>query len=295
MPLFIFKETGEYYSKNNGVEIMRPLWKGAVSFGLVYVPVKMYAATERKNVKFNYLHEKCKTPIQYRRYCPYCDTEVANEEIVKGYEYEKGQYVVVREEDFEHLPGESSRSINIVDFVDLKDIDPLYFDKGYYLAPGEGGQRVYELLKKSMQDTGKVAVAKVVIRNKESLAALRVAEGVLTMSTMYYPDEVRKPVAIPELEYRVDIHDNELKMAVNLISNLSAPFSPEKYTDEYRQQLMEVIQAKVAGEGVELPPTRETEKVVDLMSALKASIDLAKQERGGKRKKAQGDKKAAGA
>ena len=274
---------------------MRPLWKGAVSFGLVYVPVKMYAATERKNVKFNYLHEKCKTPIQYRRYCPYCDTEVANEEIVKGYEYERGQYVVIREEDFEHLPGESSRSINIVDFVDLKDIDPLYFDKGYYLAPGEGGQRVYELLKKSMQDTGKVAVAKVVIRNKESLAALRVAEGVLTMSTMYYPDEVRKPAAIPELEYRVDIHDNELKMAVNLISNLSAPFSPQKYTDEYRQQLMEVIQAKAAGEGVELPPTRETEKVVDLMSALKASIDLAKQERGGKRKKAQGDKKAAGA
>ncbi len=293
MPGFFFLARG-YYTKNNGVNSMRPLWKGAVSFGLVYVPVKMYAATERKNIKFNYLHDKCKTPIQYRRYCPYCDTEVSNEEIVRGYEYEKGKYVVMKEEDFENLPGENTKSINIVDFVDLKDINPLYFDKGYYLAPGEGGQKVYELLKKSMQETGKVAVAKVVIRNKESLAALRVDDGVLTMSTMFYPDEVRKPTGIPELEYNVDIHENELKMAVNLINNLSAEFAPEKYTDEYRQQLMEVIQAKVAGEGVEVPPTPETDKVVDLMTALKASIDLAKQERGGPKKKGATAKKAAG-
>ena len=270
---------------------MRPLWKGAVSFGLVYVPVKMYAATEKKNIKFNYLHEKCKTPIQYRRYCPYCDTEVANEEIVRGYEYEKGKYVIMKEEDLEHLPGENTRSINIVDFVDLKDIDPLFYDKGYYLSPGEGGQKVYELLKKSMQETGKVAVAKVVIRNKESLAALRMADGVLTMSTMFYPDEVRKPAAIPELDYKVDVHDNELKMAVNLINNLSAEFQPEKYTDDYREQLMEVIQAKVAGEGGEVAPVPQTDKVVDLMSALKASIDLAKQDRGDKKKKEAGARK----
>ncbi|GAB6157631.1 Ku protein [Desulfotomaculum varum] len=258
---------------------MRPLWKGAVSFGLVYVPVKMYAATERKSVKFNYLHEKCKTPIQYRRYCPFCNTEVANEEIVKGYEYEKGKYVVLKEEDFEHLPDENTRSINIVDFVDLSDIDPLYYDKGYYLAPAEGGQKVYELLKKSMQETGKVAVARVVIRSKESLAILRVAQGVLAISTMFYPDEVRKPLAIPELDYQVDVHENELKMAVNLINNLSAPFQPDKYTDRYREGLMEVIQAKVAGEEVATAPAPQIDKVVDLMSALKASIELAKQER----------------
>jgi DNA end-binding protein Ku len=270
---------------------MRPLWKGAVSFGLVYVPVKMYAATEKKNVKFNYLHEKCKTPIQYKRFCPYCDTEVVNEEIVRGYEYEKGKYVVLKEEDFENLPGETTRSINIVDFVDLTDIDPLYFEKGYYLSPGEGGQKVYELLKRSMQETGKVAVAKVIIRNKESLAALRVADGTLTMSTMFYPDEVRKPKAIPELDYQVSLHDNELKMAVNLINNLSSEFEPEKYTDEYREQLMEVIQAKVAGAGVEVVPSPQAEKVVDLMSALKASIDLAKQEKGANKKKAEGTKK----
>ncbi|MDO7787086.1 non-homologous end joining protein Ku [Desulforamulus aquiferis] len=273
---------------------MRPLWKGAVSFGLVYVPVKMYAATEKKNIKFNYLHEKCKTPIQYRRYCPYCDAEVENEQIVKGYEYEKGKYVVIRDEDFEHIPGEATRSINIIDFVNLTDIDPLFFDKGYYLAPGDGGQKVYELLKKSMDETGKVAIAKVVIRNKESLAALRIADGILTMSTMFYPDEVRKPTGIPELDYNVSIHDNELKMAVNLINNLSAAFQPEKYTDEYRQGLMEVIQAKVAGEGVEVAAVPQTEKVVDLMAALKASIELAEQERGTVKKKGT-RKKAAGA
>lgn len=272
---------------------MRPLWKGAVSFGLVYIPVKMYAATEKKNIKFNYLHDKCKTPIQYRRYCSYCDSEVPNEEIVKGYEYEKGKYVVIRDEDFENLPGDNSRSINIVDFVDLKDIDPIYFDKAYYLSPADGGQKVYELLKKSMEETGKVAVAKVVIRNKDSLAALRIADGILTMSTMFYPDEVRKPTAIPELDYQVSIHDNEIKMAVNLINNLSAAFQPEKYTDEYRQQLMEVIQAKVAGEEVEVAPTPEADKVVDLMSALKASIDLAREERDGKKKKGGRPRKAA--
>ncbi|GAB6180647.1 Ku protein [Desulfotomaculum defluvii] len=271
---------------------MRPLWKGAVSFGLVYVPVKMYAATEKKNIKFNYLHEKCKTPVQYRRYCPYCDTEISNEEIVKGYEYEKGKYVVMKDEDFESLPVESTRSINIVDFVDLSDIDPVYFEKAYYLAPGEGGQKVYELLKKSMQETGKVAIAKVVIRNKESLAAIRVADGILSISTMFYPDEVRKPQGIPELDYKIEIHDNELKMAVSLINNLSATFQPEKYTDDYRQQLLEVIQAKIAGEEVETVPTAQTDKVVDLMSALKASIDLAQQERDNKNKKDALKKKA---
>lgn len=271
---------------------MRPLWKGAISFGLVYVPVKMYTATERKNIKFNYLHDQCKTPIEYRRFCPTCNVEVANEHIVRGYEYEKGKYVIMKEEDFAHLPGEDTRNINIVDFVDLKEIDPLYFDKGYYLAPGEGGQRVYELLRKSMEETGKAAVAKVVIRNKESLAVIRVAEGVVTMSTMFYPDEVRKPSLINELDYQVDIHDNELKMAVNLINNLSAAFAPDKYTDEYRGQLMEVIQAKVSGEGLATPAAAQTEKVVDLMTALKASIDLAQKERGQTGKKVRSRKKA---
>lgn len=260
---------------------MRPLWKGAVSFGLIYVPVKMYAATEKKDVKFNYLHEKCKTPIQYRKYCPYCETEINTAEIVRGYEYERGKYVIIREEDFERLPGETTRSIEIIDFVELSEIDPVYYDRPYYLAPGEGGQKVYELLKRSMRDAKKVAVARVVIRSKESLAALRVAGDTLVMSTMFYPDEVRRPGMIEELNYQADLHENEVKMAVNLIENLSSEFNPEKYNNEYRKALTEMIQAKIAGEAVEAPARPETAKVVDLMSALKASIELAKEERSG--------------
>ncbi|WP_031514374.1 Ku protein [Desulfofalx alkaliphila] len=266
---------------------MRPLWKGAVSFGLVYVPVKMYAATENKDIKFNYLHEKCKTPVKYRRFCPQCESEVPMEEIVKGYEYQKGRYVVINEEDFARLPGGTSKSIDILDFVNFSDIDPVFFEKSYYLAPGDGGQKVYHLLKTAMEKTGKVAVAKVVVRTKPSLALLRVTANTVMMSTMFYPDEVRQADNIPELNYSVDLHENELKMAVNLISSLSSDFKPEKYTNEYRQALMEVIQAKVAGDEVEVPKEANKEKIVDLMSALKASIDLAKEERGRGKKKTQ--------
>lgn len=199
---------------------MRPLWKGAVSFGLVYVPVKLYAATEQKDIRFNYLHQKCKTPIQYRRYCPQCQTEVPMDEIVRGYEYEKGSYVIMSEEDFGSTGGDGGRNINIMDFVNLADIDPIYFEKAYYLAPAEGGAKVYELLKRAMGETGKVAVARVVIRNRESLAALRVSGNTLVMSTMHYPDEVRQAAALPELNYQVNLHENEVKMAVSLINNL---------------------------------------------------------------------------
>lgn len=259
---------------------MRSMWKGAVSFGLVYVPVKLYAATEQKDIRFNYLHEKCKTPVQYRRFCPYCQSEVSMEEIVRGYEYEKGKYVVLKEDDFEKLEETGGgRNVEILDFVDLAEIDPIYFEKAYYLAPGDGGAKVYELLKRAMNETGKVAVARVVIRSREALAALRVSGNTLVMSTMHYPDEIRQANALPEMNYQVNLHENEVKMAVSLISSLSAEFRPEKYTDTYRQGLMEVIQAKIAGEAIETPAKPETGKVVDLMEALKASIDLAREER----------------
>jgi DNA end-binding protein Ku len=260
--------------------MMRPIWIGAISFGLVFVPVKLYAATEQKDIRFNYLHEKCKTPVQYRRFCPYCQTEVIMEEIVKGYEYEKGKYVVLKEEDFENLSGgEGGRSIEILDFVNLAEIDPVYYEKAYYLAPSEGGAKVYELLRRAMGDTGKVAVARVVIRSRQSLAAIRVSGNVLVMSTMHYPDEIRQAGVIPEMNYQVTLHENEVKMAENLIGSLSAEFRPDKYSDTYREALMEVIQGKITGEAVEVPARPETGKVVDLMDALKASIDLAKQER----------------
>lgn len=265
---------------------MRPLWKGAVSFGLVYVPVKMYSATEKKDVRFNYLHDKCKTPVQYRRYCPYCDVEVSPDELVKGYQYEKGKYVVIKDEELENLPGEGTKSIDIMDFVDLSDIDPVYYDRPYYLAPGDGGEKVYELLKRAMAETSKVAIARVIIRSKESLAALRVTDNVVVMSTMHYPYEVRDSRQLQELNYKVNLHDNEVKMAVNLIESLSSDFEPQKYTNQYREALMETIQAKIAGEEVEVPARPDTEKVVDLMSALKASIEMAKQ--GGENRQAKG-------
>lgn len=259
---------------------IRPIWKGAISFGLVYVPVKLYAATEQKDVKFNYLHEKCKSPVQYRRFCPHCQVEVPMEEIVRGYEYEKGKYVIIDEGDFEKLAGANSgRSIEIMDFVNLEEIDPVYYEKAYYLAPGDGGAKVYELFRRAMVDTGKVAVARVIIRNKQALAAIRESKNILMMCTMHYPDEIRPAGALPELSYRVDLHDNEVKMAVNLINSLSAEFQPEKYNDTYRQALMDVIQARIAGEAVAVPEKAEAGKVVDLMEALKASIELAREER----------------
>lgn len=259
---------------------MRPLWKGAISFGLVYVPVKLYAATEQKDIRFNYLHGKCKTPVQYRRFCPYCETEVPMEEIVRGYEYEKGKYIVFEEEDFGKLATAGGKSIEILDFVNLAEIEPIYYQKAYYLTPGDGGAKVYELLKQAMFETGKVAVARVVIRSREVLAALRVSGKTLVMSTMHYPDEIRQANVLPELNYNVNLPENEVKMAVNLVSSLSSEFKPEKYTDTYRQGLMEVIQAKIAGAEIAAPVKPEAGKVVDLMEALKASIDLAREERG---------------
>ncbi|MDA8334570.1 MAG: Ku protein [Peptococcaceae bacterium] len=258
---------------------MRAIWKGAVSFGLVYVPVRLYAATEQKDLKFNYLHEKCRTPVQYRRYCRYCGTEVPPEEIVKGYEYEKGKYVVLNETDFEKTAVNGGRNIEILDFVDQGDIDPVYYEKAYYLAPGDGGAKVYELLRRAMEEAGKVAVSRVMIRSRRSLAAIRVGAGTLVMSTMHYPDEIRPAATLPELNYQVGLHENEIKMAVNLIHSLAAEFKPEKYTDTYRQALLEAIQAKIAGEALQEPVQSEPGRVVDLMEALKASIEMAKEER----------------
>ncbi|MCL4441601.1 MAG: Ku protein [Firmicutes bacterium] len=276
---------------------MRNLWKGAISFGLVHVPVKLYSATERKDIKFSYLHEKCKTPIKYQKLCPTCNTEVPMEEVVRGYEYEKGKYVILRDEDFENIPLESSKTVEILNFVKLSEIDPVYFDKSYYLAPGDGGQKAYELLKQAMRDSNKVAVAKVVIRSKESLAALRVYNDVIVMETMFYPEEIRATHLMPEIDYKVQIHDNEVKMATGLIDSLTQPFRPEQYQNRYRNALNELITSKITGEEIEVAPRVEPGKVVDLMEALKASIQMAKEEKNrsrekGKRKTAKGEKSA---
>lgn len=259
---------------------MRTLWKGAVSFGLVNIPVKMYVATENKDIKFNYLHQECMSPVQYRKYCPRCDRELNSEEIVRGYEYQKGNYVVINEADLERIPLENTKTIDILDFVNLQQVDPIYFDKSYYLEAAPGGEKAYSLLIEAMTQTEKVAIARVIIRTKQSLAALRVKDKVLLMETIFYPDEIRSPAGLsPGLEAD-KLHENEVKMAVSLIDNLSVDFEPGKYHDEYRQALRELIDAKIVGkEVVSAPAVSDKGKVVDLMEALQASVKLAEESR----------------
>lgn len=257
---------------------MKTLWKGAVSFGLVNIPVKMYTATERKDIKFNYLHKECMSPIKYQKFCPNCDREIAADEIVRGYEYQTGSYVIMTEEDMERIPLENTKTIDILDFVDLNQVDPVYFDKTYYLEASQGGEKAYSLLINAMQQTGKVAIAKVLIRSKQSLAALRVKETVLVMETIFYPDEIRSYASLNTGMDAVKLHENEIKMAVNLIQNLSTDFDPSKYQDEYRQAIREIIDAKIAGQEIAThTPAADKGNVVDLMAALKASIEMSKQ------------------
>lgn len=254
---------------------MRSMWKGAISFGLVHIPIKLYSATEKKDIKFNLLHEKCKSPIQYRKFCPVCNAEVPLNEIVKGYEYEEGKYVIMKEDELEGT-GEKSKAIVIVNFVDLSDIDPVYFDKSYYLAPTEGGQKAFELLRRSLEKTDKVAIAKITIRTKDSLAAIRAYKNNILLETMFYPDEIRSTNELSELKYNVTLHDNELKMAESLINSLSEEFVPANMKNEYRIAIEERIEKKIAGAEISVPPGVEN-KVVDLMEALKASIKAAKE------------------
>ncbi len=267
-------------------EIMRALWKGAITFGLIYVPVKMYAATDKKDVKFNYLHARCNTPLRYVRYCPQCAGEVKTEEIVRGYEYEKGHYITVTEDELAGLSGEKNRSVAIMDFVESQKIDPVYYDRSYYLGPGEGGKKVYELLRQAMLETSRVAVALITIRNRESLAVIRPTDRALILETMFYADEVRAVEQVEEIGGHANLHENEIKMAVNLIDNLSIDFEPGKYTSTYREKVNAMLQAKIAGDTVvDKPAVPVAENVVDLMAALQASIEIAKEERVNRKKR----------
>ncbi len=260
---------------------VRTLWKGAISFGLVHIPIRVYPATENKNVRFRMLHRECKTPIRYVKWCPTCEREVAPEEIVNGYEYERGQFVVLEDEDFERLPAVESKVIDIVDFVDLAEIDPIYYDKTYYLEPGEGGAKAYALLRQAMLQTGRIAIARVAVRTRQSLAAIRVFDGtVLLMETMYWPDEIRSYHGLEGLALQPAFHENEVRMADMLVGSLTAPFDPSKYTDQYRAALHEAIRAKVEGRQVFEYREPEAAKVIDLMEALRASVEAAQATRG---------------
>lgn len=270
---------------------MRTIWKGAISFGLVNIPIRLSTATSKKNIRFKLLHKECNTPVDTKRYCPKCDQEVDYQELVKGYEYEDNKFVVLRDEDFDNIPVKSTKTIDIVDFVKLEEIDPVYYIKTYYLSPAEGGEKPYLLLKRAMEKTNKVAITKITIRNKESLAVIRVMNNALALETMYFADEVRSAdeLGINEMEEKISISDKEEKLAVEIVNNLTAEFKPEKYTDEYREKLMRIIREKIEGKEVEIPETvTEENKVLDLMERLKASVEASEEKKEKKVKKKTG-------
>jgi DNA end-binding protein Ku len=268
----------------------RAMWKGAISFGLVSVPVGLYTSTEEKTLRFNQLHDEDFGRIKMQRVCSKCGEMVDFEHIVKGYEYEKDKYVVMTDEDFDAVPVESSRAIDIVQFVDLADIDPIYYKKSYYLLPEESGLKAYTLLRRAMEEDGRVAIAKVAFREKEHLAALRFKDNVFVLETMYWPDEIRA-ADFDILDKRVQVRDNEVQMAKSLIDNLTEPFKPEKFKDEYREALLEIVEKKVAGEEIEVVPEPEPTKVVDLMEALKASVEQTKKKAAPKKAAAAGQRR----
>jgi DNA end-binding protein Ku len=249
----------------------KTIWKGAISFGLVTIPVRVYTATEEKSLRFNQLHAKDQGRIRYRRTCSVCGEEVPWEEIVRGYEYEKDHYVVLTEEELERGI-RSARTIDILKFVPADEIDPIYWKQPYYLVPEPTGAKAYALLREALGSDGIVALAKVALRDKEHLATLRLRDGVFVLETMYWPDEIR-PASFEELETTPEVRPQELKMARSLIENMTDHFDPDEFHDEYREKLQRIVEAKVAGQEVAVAEEPGTATVVDLMEALRASVE----------------------
>jgi len=260
----------------------RPVWSGTISFGLVAIPVKLFNATSKKSVSFNQLDERTMSRIRYRKVSDDSGDEVPDEHIIKGFEVSKGRYVVVDPDELEPFIPAATRSVDLEEFVDLGEIDPVYFDNAYYVAP-DANPKPYVLLARAMEEAGKVAIARFVMRNKQHTAAIRAQDGKLMMSTLAYADEVVDPGSIDELAglEDVDVSAKEVKMAESLVASLTDHFAPEKYHDDYRDQVLDLIAKKAAGEDFELPEaTTEKPKIVDLMAALEASVEAAKTARG---------------
>jgi len=266
---------------------MHTMWKGSISFGLVNIPIKLHAATEDKDIKLRQLHKKCHSPIKYEKKCPVCEVEVNQEEIVKAYEYTKGKFVVLDEEDFEKLKKENEdKAVEIIDFVKIEEIDPIYFDRSYYMSPGDGGSKAYSLLRKALEESDKVGLAKIIIRSKEQMAVIRVFESTLVMETIHYPDEVRNTIDVPNIPSEDKVTKKELDTAILLIDQLTSNFEPEKYTDEYRTALLELIEMKRSGKEIISTVDKEAPtNVTDLMAALQASIEKTKPKQSSSKKK----------
>ncbi|MCZ8532495.1 Ku protein [Psychrobacillus psychrodurans] len=269
---------------------MHTVWKGSISFGLVNIPIKLHAATENKDIKLRQLHKDCHTPISYEKVCEGCKQEVKNEDIVKAYEYSKNKFVILDAEELEKLKKENEdKAVEIIDFVKLEEIDPIYFERSYFMSPDSGGGKAYSLLREALHESGKIGVAKIMIRSKEQLAIVRVYKETLIMETIHFPDEVRNTADVPNIPSEQTVVKKELDTALMLVDQLTTAFEPEKYTDEYRTALMELIEEKKAGNNVVMTSEKQTElpsNVTDLMSALQASLDKTKKKKPTTRKRA---------
>ena len=257
---------------------MHTIWKGSISFGLVNIPIKLHSATEDRDIKLRSLHKECHTPIKYEKVCPVCEKELEQNEIVKGYEVTKGKYVVLEDEELKKLKEiDGEKAVEILDFIKMEEIDPIFYDRSYFVSPNEGGKKAYSLLRKALVESGKVGIAKITMRSKEQLSVVRVYENTIVMETIHYPDEVRGTGDVPNVPEESDITKKELETATMLIEQLTTDFSPENYKDHYRERLSQLIEAKQNGEKVVTAKEKAPkENVTDLMAALQASIDSTK-------------------
>jgi len=254
----------------------RAIWKGSISFGLVNIPIALYAATQREELKFRLLRKSDLSPVNYKRVAEKDGKEVPWDQIVKGYEYEKGKYIVLREEDFQRVDLEAAQTVDIQDFVDLEEIDPMFFYKPYYLEPQKGGDKAYALLRDALKDSKKIGVAKVVIKTRQYLAGVKPEDGALVLELMHFADELADPAKL-RVPKKVEVGKRELHMAKSLIDSMSSKWNPEKYKDDYREALMEVIEEKVeaGGNEIEEKPKKAPKptKVIDLVSVLQKSLE----------------------
>ena len=250
------------------------IWKGYITFGLISIPVRLFAAARTDRISFNMLHEVCSTRIKQQLFCPTCERVVERSEIVKGNEIEKNNFVIVTDDELKKIAPDSSESMEIVEFVQLNEIDPLYFETSYYATPEEPGRRAYQLLLETMQKTGFAAVAKVAMHQREYTVIIRPREDGLTLHTIYYANEVR---AIPEYGQtkNTEVKPQEVQLAEQLVKSLAAPFDPEKYEDSYQKRLTELLEAKRDGKAVHETKTKKLAPVIDLMAALQKSLNQA--------------------
>jgi DNA end-binding protein Ku len=255
---------------------MRPVWRGAISFGLVTIPVRMFGANEEHDFRFHQVHPEDGGRIRYKRVCEVCGNEVEYRDIGKGYELDDGRVVILEDADFDSLPVSTDKSIQVLEFVPAEQVDPIFFQKTYYLEPDKTAGRPYVLLRQALEDTDRLAVVKITIRQRESLAILRARDDVLVLHTIFWPDEIRKP-DFGFLDQDLEVRPQELKMATSLIDNMAGSFSPQQFTDDYREAMAELIEAKAAGaELPERPEAEETDDVIDLMTALQRSVEQTK-------------------